>query len=78
MNIAVELPPAEENAVARKNLLVYLFCQSISAAAIPMNIALGGLAGGEGLLGHCGALGGGGGQAGEGEQPGGQGERYLP
>ncbi len=45
MNAVAELSPAEENAVARRNLVVYLFCQSISAAAIPMNIALGGLAG---------------------------------
>ena len=35
----------EENAVARKNVLLYLLCQALGAASAPINIALGGLVG---------------------------------
>ena len=35
----------EENAVARKNVLLYLVCQAFGGASAPINIALGGLVG---------------------------------
>ncbi|MCG6857850.1 MAG: MFS transporter [Salaquimonas sp.] len=49
MNIAVEhdaaLSAAEENAVARKNALLYAACQAFNGAAAPVSISLGALAG---------------------------------
>lgn len=39
------LSDAEENAIAKKNVYLYLICQSLGAASAPVNIALGGLVG---------------------------------
>ncbi|MEM9277686.1 MAG: MFS transporter [Pseudomonadota bacterium] len=39
------LTDAEENAVARKNVWLYLICQAFGGASAPLNIALGGLVG---------------------------------
>lgn len=39
------LSDEEENAIARKNVLLYLLCQALGAASAPINIALGGLVG---------------------------------
>ncbi|MDJ0612174.1 MAG: MFS transporter [Rhizobiaceae bacterium] len=39
------LSDEEENAIARKNVLLYLMCQALGAASAPINIALGGLVG---------------------------------
>lgn len=45
MDSVADLQAAEENAVARKNAMLYAACQAFNAAAAPISISLGGLAG---------------------------------
>jgi len=47
MNVsdASPLSDAQENAIAKKNMWVYLLCQSLGQSSAPINIALGGLVG---------------------------------
>ena len=45
MTVAVELTDEEENAVAKRNVWLYLLCQALGGASAPVNIALGGLVG---------------------------------
>lgn len=45
MPLPADISPAEENAVARKNALLYAACQSFAGGAAPVSIALGGLTG---------------------------------
>ncbi len=43
--VSTKLEDAEENAVAKKNLVLYLLCQALGGASAPINIALGGVVG---------------------------------
>lgn len=52
---AISLEDAAENAVAKKNLVLYLLCQALGGASAPINIALGGVVGAH-LLGEDKAL----------------------
>lgn len=45
MSDATVLSDAQENAIAKKNMWIYLLCQSLGASSAPINIALGGLVG---------------------------------
>ena len=40
-----EINATAENAIARKNMWLYLLCQALGGASAPINIALGGLVG---------------------------------